>query len=556
MPRKSQFDLKKLAFGLVGGLAMSGCAMHRLKRDLRRKDLPAVQSASPKVRARLSPKWRWRYAELLEQRGQVQAARLWWLGSYLQGADLKALEALAVSYARRGEVGFAAALFAQILATERGALQNHALACEMWDQRKRARMRSGAFVSAQRDVRRLAALCGHPKHDEELSASAAADRMARSKTPTLIESFSPALMPVFLDPAWQASRLGRELDSKRVPTQGRSERRAGQRVSHSVAGTLIASPTRVLAFGPWLERAGQVRGPEAAQELLANIGQDPTLGPRAAGLTALLAASGHTRALAIVRDNLRASSSLQSAPSARLRVILAMVQGEREQAIFWMRLGASQVQDLGQWWLWCARWAQLTGQDAAVKVAYQALTKLVAPKSPARWALSWWRLLQRIKESVKDPYAQSDAPNTNAADSLRAYWVQFLTSLPQELVPGVWPALVDALVLDHWPDAQIHRLGVLLLGNQAPAGWKQQVLVSRAKLQLVRKHPEQGLELPSSRFRGEAWRELWVQSGIHDTSVSRYWAMMEQDPVWSPTVDPFAALSVLLSRPPRWTGQT
>lgn len=553
MPSSSQFHLRTLALAVLGSVALSGCAMQRLKRDLRRKELVAVQAASPKTRARLSPKWRRRYASLLAQRGQVHAARLWWLGSYLRGADLQALEALAVSYARRGEIGFAAAQFAQIVATQRGALQNKALACAAWTQRKKARIEAGAFVSAQRDARRLAAICGIPDQDQELAARATEQRMARSKGPALIYAFSSALVPSFLDPGWRRERLGAQaLDLvARAGTPGS----AGQKTTHSVAKVLLASPSRVRELGPWLERENGVRTPHAAKQLLSQIGRDPTLGADAAGLTALLAMSGHTQALSMVQDNLRASSSLISAPSARLRVVLALVQENREGAIFWMRLGASQAQDLGAWWLWCARWAQLTRQQAAAKVAYQSLTKLVAPQSPARWTLSWWRLLQRVREFPKDPYLRADAPSSVATASLRAHWQQFLASLPKELAPGVWPALVDALVLAKWEDAQIVQLGVLLLGPQASASAWQHLLVSRAKLQYVREHPRQALDLDSVSFRGLAWRQLWSQEGINAASIARYWGLMEQDSAWSPSVDPLAALSVLISRPIRWSGQ-
>lgn len=540
-----------VALGLVGVLGLGACASYRLKRDLRRKDLPAVQAASAKDRARLSPKWRRRYAQLLADRGQVLAAQRWWLGSYLRGADLEALEALAVSHARGGSVGFAAAQFAQVLATERGALKHRDLACKAWTQRKAARIEVGAFVSAQRDERRLQAICGLSSTDSRLASKAGAQRMARSEAPSLVRSFSPALMPAFLDPAWRHERMGGAYVQK--ASLGRGEDAVKERGPVAEAlFEMLESKAGVPDLGPWLSGDASVRRPGAARELLHAMGQDPTLGARAAALCALLGASGHSQALALVQENLRASSSLQSAPSARLRVILALVQGRREGAIFWMRLGASQVQDLGAWWLWCARWAQLTGQAAATKVAYQALVKVVAPQSPARWTVSWWRLKQKILEVPVDPYLQTDAPSRTAHASVRAFWDQFLASLPAQAVPGVWPALVDELVQSGWTDAQIEGVGRLLFGDQGPPGWAREILVSRAQQRMVEQDPRQALHLTSASWRGQAWRKLWSTAGVNAGALARYRELFDRDPVWSPRVDPLAALSVLFSRPKAW----
>lgn len=553
MSRNRRLDLARtlLVLGAIAGAG--GCAGLRLKRDIRRKDLKAVKAASPQVRARLAPKWRRRYAQLLAERGEVQAAQLWWLGSYLRGADLGALEALAVSHAQQGSIGFAAAQFSQVLATQRGALQDKALACRVWRTRKRARVQAGAYVSAQRDERRLRALCESTAPDPDLAMKAGVQRRARAAPPALIDAFAPALMPAFLDPSWQAARLGNRgavhdtghQDAPRV--QG-----AQQAVARLLITSLLDAPDR---SGPWLSGAPEVQTPMAGATLLAEIGRDPTLGPAAAGLCALLGAANQKQALSILEQNLRASSSLMSGPSARLRVILALVQGHREQAIFWMRLGASQASDLGAWWLWCARWARLTGQDAATKVAYQSLTKVVAPQSPARWTLSWWRLRHKIFELGVDPYLRADAPNTVARDSLRAFWDQFLASLPSERRAGVWPTLVDDLVVAGWDDPQIHRLGGILFGASDASDWRSDLLVSRAQLHLLRTQPLEALKLESPALRGEAWRQLWSTQGVNAASIARYWSLMEQDSAWSPSVDPFAALSVLFSRPQHWRGQ-
>lgn len=540
------------ALSLACLLGLSGCASYRIKRDIRRENLAAVQAASSQARARLSPKWRRRYAKLLSDRGQVQAAQLWWLGSYLRGADLRALEDLALSHLRSGQVGFAAAHFAQIVATQRGALHAKAQACETWRQRKQARVLAGAFVSAQRDERRLRALCGEQIRDSALARQAGEQRMRRARVPELIDAFAPALMPAFLDPQWQKGRLGQV---SMPPSTGQGNIAGMQDpVARSILDSL-GSTQGVQKLGPWLSGASKTQKPGMARQLLAAIGRDPTLGSQATALCALLGASGHTRALAIVQDNLRASSSLQSEPSAQLRVVLALVQGRREDAIFSMRLGASQVEDLGAWWLWCARWAQLTHQDAATKVAYQALTKLVAPQSPARWTLSWWRLRQKILEFPVDPYLKADAPSSVARASLRSFWTQFLASLPDEVASGVWPALVDDLVQQGWRDQQIRHLGMLLFASKGPAGWEREILVSRAKLLMVRKDPTEALGSLGPAWRRLAWRRLWASAGVNTASLARYWELLKQDPAWSPTVDPFAALSVLFSVPNHWSVQ-
>lgn len=547
--------LRQALLGLCGAGLLGGCASYRLKRELRRKDLVAVQASSPKTRAQLSPKWRRRYAQLLAERGQIYAARLWWLGSYLRGADLQALESLAVSHARAGEQGFAAAQFAQLLATERDAITHPALACEAWGARKAARVQAGAFVSAQRDERRLRARCGHPGPDVALAKQAAAERLLRAGTPKLIKAFGPALTPAFLNPESQTTRLDRRAVALELANQ---DELAPQQAAATVAANLVKlleSDAGRSMLGPWLSADPRSRTPAAAKELLRKIGQDPLLGDRAAGLCALLGAAGHDKALTILKDNLRASSNLQSEPSAKLRVILALVHGTRESAIFWMRLGASQAQDLGQWWLWCARWAQFTGQGDATKVAYQSLTKLVAPQSPARWTLSWWRLKQKILEFPLDPYLQTSAPSQVAGASLRAFWNQYLASLPSERVSGVWPTLVDALVLAHWSDEQILHLGSILFEPSPPSEWERAILVSRAKLRLVQEQPEQALALENPSLRGAAWRRIWSKAGVNAGSIAQYWERMALDPAWSPRVDPFAALSVLFSRPSRWSGQ-
>lgn len=549
-PKRRAWPWSKLLFVLLCVSTLQGCASQRLRRDLRRKDLAAVQAASPKVRARLSPKWRRRYAKLLAERGQLLAARRWWVGSFLRGADLQALEELAVSYASTGEFGFAAALFAQVVATERGALKHRALACQAWKQRLQARVQAGAWVSAQRDERRLRAICDHFEAQARLAQGAGAQRMARSSQPALIQRFAPSMTPVFLNTQWQKARLGRVLAG--TPQQGQAPGILWEKpekiwpVAQSLLDSLV-DPKGATRWGPWLASTAPARRSSAARELLSQIGQDPLLGPRAAGLSALLAAAGHHEALAIIQDNLRASASLQSAPSARLRVVLALVHGTREEAIFWMRLGASQARELGAWWLWCARWAQYQGQTDAAKVAHQALTKLVATQSPARWTLSWWRLKQKVFELSADPYLRSNAPSNVAQASLRAFWQQFLASLPGELGSGVWPALVDDLVLAQWSDAQIHRLGVILLGEKEQSSWSRALLVSRAKFHRVQADPEQALGLANPAFRGEAWRRMWSKAGLSAASMARYWELMARDPAWSPQVDPFAALRVLFS---------
>lgn len=534
----------------LGLLAPLGCAQRSMRRALRKGDLATIQAAPPERRAGFSPTQSRRYAQLLHNDGQVYRAQAWWLGAYLRGGDLEALEALATSEAIEGQLGFAAAHFSQILATSRGVLRDRALACRLWQQRMQVRARRGDAIAAIDDALRLRGVCS-ARFQEELGvlrSQAKVEAARRAEPPPLLYRFSSALRPAFLEAvAPRASAVPLSPPAGRLAAQSSRD----ELPSQVILSGLEDDPE----LGGWLQQAAWTQRDDALARMLGQVESDINLGNRSAAYTALLAAGGHQSVLARLRDKLRASSALQSPQSARFRVLLALGEADREQAIFWMRLGASEMQDLGAWWLWCARWAELMQQRAAAKVAYQALAMLVAPQSSARWTLSWWRLRQRIFDLREDPYLREDAPSDTARASLRALWTQFVGSLPRSAQERVWPATVDELVLRGWSDAEIVRAGILLFGVGQRSRLRAELLRARAMEQGLRADPELDLDHPSVTRRGAAWRQLWAQQGINPQSLARYWARFVQDPAFSPRVDPLAALSVLFPKPPSRLGR-
>lgn len=538
-----------VALGLVSQV---GCKAS-LHRSLARGDLEAVQRVAPEKRARMSARQSSRYAELLYQNGQSLEAELWWLGAYLRGANLSALESLAQAEALRGAYGFAASHFAEVVATTRGELEDKALACRMWDTRMWARYQVRDFVGARKDQLRLSRLCSEAFQNApaELEARATQASRARALRPELIYTFPAALTPSFMNSAWRAQRMGvpEDLDPGPVlrPHEASLESHRATSPAAQILSALVDPGQSELHVERWLAKTSWSHEPRSARLLLDAASQDPTLGAASAGWTALLASVGQTRALEIMQDKLRASSSLISAPSARLRVILALGLQDREQANFWMRVGASQMADLGQWWLWCVRWAELMNQRDAARVAHQALAPLVAPGSPARWVLSWWRLRQRVLDLRYDPYMQSDAPNLAALQSVRSLWEQFVRSLPSRMRSSVWPTLTDELALRGWSPQEMERAGMVVLGPGQGGSWRREITVSSIQARAIERDPAAYSESPSLTQRRAAWRKLWSARDMGQDSLTRLWGGLLQDPALSPRVDPLAALSVLFS---------
>lgn len=543
---------RALALGLMASLS-SSCASG-LNRKLARGDLAAVQKVSPERRSGMSNKQARRYAEHLAQDGQTLEAQLWWLGAYLRGADLKALEALASSEALAGEIGFAAAHFAEVVASRRDVLRDRALACRVWRTRMQARYAQQAYVGARKDQERLRLLCApsfQTAAPPDLKAKAKVQAQKRVTTTALISSFPAALMPSFLNPAWRAQRLGQGIDVEQgqfsMPATMEPAQRKASSPAAQILDALVSSQATSLQVGRWIALDPWSKSPQSARLLLDAISADPTLGSAAAAWTALLARAGHTRALEILRDKLRASASLISAPSARFRVILALGQQDRESSIFWMRLGASEMADQGAWWLWCARWAELLNQRDAARVAYQSLATLVVPQSPARRVLSWWRLRQRVLDLEIDPYLRSDAPNQAARASVRALWEQFVSSLPERVRPSVWPSLTDTLVLRGWGDAQIQDAALVLLGPDRAQAARHEIAASRAKVQAMQRDPRAHLNDLSVELRRAAWHAIWSSQGTQGSGFASDWDRLLQDSALSPRRDPLAALTVLFS---------
>lgn len=526
-------------------LAPSGCSSSRLRRDLRRGDLQAVQAAPIEARARLNPAQSRRYAQLLSEDGQIESAQSWWLGAYLRGGDLKALESLATSEATHGAPGFAAAHFAQVLASTRDAVQDRALACRLWRARMLDRIEAHDYVAALDDELRLRSVCHSrflsPPHPE-LRAQAHAQARARVATPPLVYQVAPSLLPAFLDSAWI------ELRSGALSDRGHEQAKRGAAGARQTSEVNAPLPSDTV-IQEWVAIARQGQGKAREARWYAKVGEDLSLGAQSAGYTFLLASAGDARRLDRLRDKMRASSTLQSSQSARFRVILALALKDREQSIFWMRLGASEMQDLGSWWLWCARWSAWMGQRDAARVAYQALAPLIAAGSQARWVLSWWRLRQRILDLRVDPYLRADAPHAEAQASLRALWEATRASLPQEAKDWLWPALVDDLVARGWSDAWIAKVGSMVMGPDQGSRRHRALMVSRALNQAIRQDPAAYLEHPSVTVRGAAWRSLWSQKEGRAQALARYWHVFQADSAWGPGLDPLAALSVLIARP-------
>lgn len=529
-------EMNLLRWMVAAGVGLQLSCAHSLRRNLRRGDLAAMEALPESQRQAMSSRQAMRYAKLLSDAGRIEQAERWWLRAYLRGADLKGLEALASSEANRGALGFSAAHFAQILATERGAIQDRALACRVWKARERARMDAALWVAAHQDLRRLQSSCAsrfyrpHPNMDAKRKAR----RFALARPSSLMKFLPAALTPSFL-PVDKAAHGASAFSPARV-----------------LIDALDGSPSDgkdPLSREAMLATQGRSTGAKLARA----VGEDPLLGAKSAAWTALLAIGGQHELLDAIRDKMRASTSLQSLASAHFRVVLALVaEGQDEAAaVFWMRLGASESPNLGEWWLWCARWAEWSGQRDAARVAYQALAKLVEFNSPAAQALGWLRLRHRLLDLLSDPYLQDDAPHQQAQVSVRALWNQYLDSLPEEKRSEVLEALLEEWTLAGLSSDRIDQTLRRLLGDDLPEQVPGQLAAAAALAKGVARRPRAFVQDPDRRIRGAAWRKIWQRDGRDPEQWSRDWPLFLADPVWSPRVDPMAAFTVLFHGPPK-----
>lgn len=493
-----------------------------------------MQALPEQKRLAMSPRQAMRYANLLHDAGQVEQAQRWWLRAYLRGGDLAGLEALASSEATLGELGFSAAHFAQILASERGAIRDRALACRVWRTRERARIRAGMWVAAKQDLLRLQALCAsrfyrpHPALEKKLSAR----HFALAGPSPLLEGLPAALSPSFL-PAHKDPRHEPAFSPARVILDAVQRRQAGEQVALPWPSMLVP------------------KGAQAKGQLFRAVGEDPLLGARAAAWTALLAVGQHSKALESIRNKMRASSSLQSSASAHFRVVLALVaeRDDEAAAVFWMRLGASESPDLAQWWLWCARWAEWSGQRDAARVAYQSLARLVRPNSPASQALAWLRLRHRLLDLATDPYLQADAPHQQAQVSVRSLWKQYSDSLPADKRRELLSELLLEWSLAGLSSSRMQETLQRLLGDALPEEASGELAAAAALAKGLERRPRAFLRDPNRRVRGAAWRKIWKRAGLDEQRWARDWPLFLEDPVWSPRVDPLAAFTVLFQGP-------